>query len=101
MGARTNIEIKFSDKDSIFIYSHWGGGGSLRQKLHKAIKRKQRWDDDSYLMAIILREVLRDNLDQETGIGVAPWSGEEEYTTTVVDIPKQTIDNKPFDKWKP
>jgi len=101
MGARTNIEVKFADSNSIFIYSHWGGGGPLREKLHRAIRRKQRWDDESYLMAIILREVFRGNLDEETGVGVAPWCGEEEYVTTVVDMAKQTIDNVPFDKWRP
>lgn len=101
MGARTNIEVKFADGNSIFIYSHWGGGGDLRQRLRKAIARKQRWDDEQYLMAIILREVLRGNLDQETGVGVAPYPGEEEFVTTTVDMEKKTIDNEPFNTWTP
>jgi hypothetical protein len=96
MGARTNIEIKFANEPSIYIYSHWGGEGGLRQDLRRAISRRQRWNDEQYLTAIILREVLRDNLDKETSVGVAPYPGEEEYTTTVVDIPSQTVDGIPF-----
>ena len=98
MGARTNAQLKYSDGNSVFIYSHWGGGkgGSLHTKIHKAIARKQRWDDEMYMAAIIIREVLRDNLDQDTGYGVQPYLGEESYSTTVIDLDKQTIDDIPF-----
>jgi len=103
MGARSNIQMKYSDGNSVYIYSHWGGGkdGSLRQDLSRAIGRKERWDDEMYMAAIILREVLRDNLDKDTGYGVQPYPGEESYSTTVVDLDARTVDGVPFGTWKP
>lgn len=101
MGARTNIELKYSTGKSVFIYSHWGGGqgGSCRTKLRRAIGRRQRWEDEMYLGAIIMREMFRDNLDDETGYGVQPYAGEEQYETTVVDMREQTVDGVPFRDW--
>ena len=103
MGARTNIEMKYKNGQSVFIYSHWGGGqgGSLRPRLKKALGRGERHDDEMYLAAIILREVLRDELDHSTGTGVQPYPGEEQYSTTVVDMAKQTVDGVPFKEWTP
>ena len=101
MGARTNIELKYEDGKSVYIYSHWGGGGPLRDKLKKAIDRKDRWGDEMYMAAIILREVFRDNLDDGTGYGVQPYPGEVEYTTTVVDLGEQKVDGVPYGLWKP
>ena len=101
MGARTNILIKYENDKELYIYSHWGGDGGLRDKLHKAMQRDERWDDPPYLTAIILREVLRNSLDSGTGYGVDPFGGEEEYTTTVVDTTRQTIDGVPYAEWRP
>lgn len=101
MGARTNILIKYDHDKELYIYSHWGGEGELRDKLYKAVQRRQRWTDPSYFTAIILREVLRDNLDSETDYGVDPFGGEEEYTTTVVDTTASTIDGVPYADWLP
>ena len=101
MGARTNAQLKYSDGNSIYIYSHWGGGenGSLRQDIRRAIARRERWEDEMYMAAIILREVFRDNLNDSTGHGVQPYPGEESYKTTVIDLDKRTIDDIPFSEY--
>ena len=103
MGQRSNIEIKFASQPSIYIYSHWGGGwgnqSDLRLRLYRALDRRQRWSDEQYLAAIIMREVLRGRLDEETGVGLAPYPGEEEYVTTTVDMSARTVDGRPFAEW--
>ena len=101
MGARTNIQLKYSDGNSVYIYSHWGGEGGARERLKAAIDRKDRWDDEMYMAAIILREMLRDSLDSGTGWGVQPYPGEESYVTTVVDLDAKTVDGEQFADWMP
>ena len=108
MGMRQNIKLIYNDKHdetderkSIYIYSHWGGEegekSELRQQLRKAIARKQRWDDESYLARIIISEVVRDSLDEETGTGLAPYETDPEYKTIVVDLQAQTVDGQSYD----
>ena len=99
MGARNNLQIKYSDGNSVCVYSHWGGQDDLPAALRRALKRKERWDDEMYLGAIIMREVFRDDLDGSTGYGVQPYLGEEEYETTVVDMSKQEVDGVKFNEW--
>lgn len=95
--------MKYSDSRKIYLYSHWKGGeedeGQLIDDLRRALRRKQRWNDESYLARIIISEVIKDDIEGETGYGIAPYVGEEEFKTIEVDFEKQTVDGMSFEEF--
>lgn len=100
---RQNVGLKYSNhKNKIYIYSHWDGDkgmSPLKKMVQRAIARKQRWYDESYLARIITSEILSKDIDGETGYGIAPYPSDEEYPTIKVDLEKQTVDGVSFDKF--
>ena len=98
MGARANIMCHYSDGGKVNFYSHWDGDG-LAYKLKAALKRQERWDDEMYLARIIFCEMVKDEIDGETGYGISPYVGEEEYKTLHVNFDKQTVNGTPFSEF--
>lgn len=93
---RQNIKMNYSEGSPIYIYSHWGGNepmekSELALQLAEALRRKERWDDESYLARIIMAEVLREHLDDETGFGLSPYEIDPEFPTITVDLTKNTV----------
>lgn len=117
MGMRQNIKLVYStsivdepsnrnanERDCIYIYSHWGGNETLESselanRLHRALARRERWDDESYLARIIVSEVLRGDLDSATGYGIAPYEVGPEFPTITVDLANQTINGMTFEQF--
>jgi hypothetical protein len=111
MGMRQNIALHFKDKEYghsskipqvIYIYSHWDGEegmSPLKLKLKKALGKKWRWEDDSYLSRIIVSEVFKDDIDGETGYGIAPYPIDEDFPTIHVDLKNQTVDGISFEEF--
>lgn len=100
MGARSNIVLDFNKTkedgskeekfSKIYFYSHWGG--ELQKTLAQALKRgKGRWDDNSYLARIIFSEMIKDNIDGDTGYGISPYQTDNEYPLLFVDMVNNTI----------
>ena len=65
MGDRGNIIV-----DGVYLYSHWTGS-QLPSILQEALKKQWRWDDGSYLTRIIFCEMVKDDIDGETGYGIS------------------------------
>jgi hypothetical protein len=104
MGMRQNIQLNYHDGNNVYIYSHWDGGedpnkSPLANKVRTALARNQRWDDESYLARIIMSEVIREELDAESGYGLAPYDVDPEYPTIVVDLKNRTVNDIPYDKF--
>lgn len=115
MGMRQNIKLEYSNSDAkypetkkevnvIYIYSHWQGDkeykdSELAGRLKKALERRQRWDDESYLARIIVSEVIRNALDDETGYGIQPYEVDPEYPTIVVNLENQTVNGMTYDEF--
>lgn len=104
MGMRQNVKLTYSEGAPIYVYSHWGGGedpnnSPLAEKVRAALARNQRWDDESYLARIIMAEIIRDDLDDETGYGLAPYEIDPEFPTIEVNLPEQTINGVTFQKF--
>lgn len=71
MGDRRNVIVKDrSGGVGVALYTHWGGT-ELPAVLRKALARKQRWTDGAYLARIIFSEMIRGDLDGETGYGIS------------------------------
>ena len=100
MGERQNGEVKQYTGSSIFLYSHWGGGGPLARQLAEALDSKVgrgRWPDESYLARIIFCRMVKDDPMGETGYGIAATPPDENYPHLVVDCAAGTVDGVPFD----
>lgn len=99
MGARSNIRMIYSGGGEIYLYTHWGSNTHCIDAVKRALKKGKRWSDQSYLGRIIASEFLKDDIDGTTGMGIAPYPGEEQYGTTVVDMVHQTVNGKPFNEF--
>jgi len=71
MGDRGQVLIVDYDKEDegVYLYTHWGAT-DLVEVVRDAMKRKLRWDDPCYLARIIFSEMIRDEIDGETGYGI-------------------------------
>ena len=94
MGDRTNVGIKTSNGNTIFIYLHWGGM-DRHEIVAKAISEAMlRENDESYFTRIFVSRVIDTDWDKETGVGMAinelP-SGGDGYDVPVYDYTNKTI----------
>ena len=98
MGDRGVVEIVQAD---VAIYVHWGGS-TLRRDVCRAMARRWRWHDPTYLARIIFCEMWgEDQWQMETGAGIASRSyGFNESTMAIVDTDKQTITFRKGGPWE-
>lgn len=94
MGERGNVCVKHSDGD-VYLYTHWYGD-VLAETVRRALARKQRWTDGSYLTRIIFCEMLREAgpetaLDSETGFGISTHEQDNNYPVIYVDPEQQMV----------
>ena len=89
MGDRRNVAVQCYGK-RIYLYTHWSGS-DVPQLLHKALARRQRWDDGPYLTRIIFCTMLEGDIDGETGFGISTEKIGGNHSTVVVDVDNQTI----------
>jgi len=85
MGDRGNIVV-----DGIWFYTHWAGS-DIKKILQTALKRKQRWSDSPYLARIIFSEMIKDDVDSETGYGLSLDMCDNENPILYVDVEKKTV----------
>ena len=98
MGDRGNVAIVTNpSQPPIVIYSHWGGY-ELAQDVVRALQKRWRWSDESYLARIIFDEVRKDPLT-ETGIGLdVGYIGDNDtYPIIYIHIPHQAVKLIPYD----
>lgn len=101
MGDRGNILVlqhPGNDKsvEGIFIYSHWGAK-DLPGALQKALQKKERWSDESYLTRIIVYAVIGADGDNTMGYGISTYLTDNQHPILVVDCSKQTVSVVPGD----
>ena len=84
MGDRSNIVIKQYDGNRVYLYGHWMGADSIAIT-KKVLERKERWDDQAYLARMIFSEMVRGDLDSDTGYGISTTMCDNEYPIIVLD----------------
>lgn len=90
MGDRANLTLKYRNGGEVNVYVHWHGS-ALPIILAKALARKERWDDESYLARIIISEIAKAvGVDDSTGMGIMPTNDFGEGGP-VVNLAKQTV----------
>lgn len=79
-------------KDSIVLYSHWGGSRrytDLQAALRAAMPR---WNDDAYATRIIVSQIVGNNWKEETGYGLSTGTiPDNEYSILVVNFSNNTV----------
>jgi hypothetical protein len=87
MGDRANVYVK---QAGVYLYTHWGGT-ELPQQLQKALAKRWRWNDESYLTRVIFDTMSEGEQGKETGFGIASWVGDGDDRVLTVDTDKQTV----------
>lgn len=90
MGDRANVAVKAADDDIVFLYTHNSGSG-LGTILARALARRLRWNDSSYLARIIFAEMTKGCEAEETGFGISAQIGDGADAVWLVDVPAQTV----------
>ena len=86
MGERGQIKI-----GNIFLYTHWEGY-AIKKMLQNALAKKWRWDDEEYLRRIIFCEMVKNDIEQETGYGIGDALHTDlNYPLLEVDVKNQEI----------
>ena len=86
MGDRSNIKVKYSNGQEIFFYGHWMGDRN-REIVAQAIAEGRRVTDESYFARILFSKMVEDDIQGETGYGIAPYMVDQDAgnATVVVD----------------
>lgn len=91
MGDRANIQIVEEQGGVLFLYTHWSGH-ELPQTLASALDRgRSRWDDEAYLSRIIFSELIKDDVEGETGYGLSTYRGDDNHPDLIVDCKTKTV----------
>lgn len=111
MGDRCNVVITDrSAKDmtqhgavtlpgSVCLYSHWGGEEIVNTTKEGMSKGRGRWNDPSYLARILFANMIRSDIDSETGFGIyAGCFGDGDNNVIVIDTAERTV--KHFNRGK-
>lgn len=97
MGERGNIVIVQhgygvdDETKFLYLYSHWRGH-ELLGVVRSALRRGQdRWDDEPYLARIIFSELIRDDIDGDTGYGISAYLTDYSHPSVVVDCEQKKV----------
>ena len=99
MGDRRQIHFNFGEEGKIVFYSHWGGYFMTENFARALQKAKPRWGDDPYFVRIILSQFLKEDIDGETGYGIAPYDMDTEYEDFHIDLKNKTVNGKSYQKF--
>lgn len=99
MGDRRNVRIEEESGGQIFLYTHWDGS-DLPDIVASALDRgRGRWGDEAYLTRIIFSEMIKGDVEGETGYGISTYQCDENHPDVVINMANQTADRVPFDKF--
>lgn len=92
MGDRGNIVIRSSQNsiDDVWFYTHWSGS-DIEQTARKALSKKWRWGDSSYLARIVFDELTAGQQGEETGFGISTKLQDNEHPILIIDDDKQQV----------
>lgn len=94
MGDRANIHIVEEDGGDLYFYTHWDGF-VLPTILARALDRgRGRWSDESYLARIIFSEMVKRDVEGETGYGISTYRTDYEYDDLVVSPVGKTVTDR-------
>ncbi len=99
MGDRANVflvmERDAGNVKGLYLYTHWAGS-EWRERLVEALKvAKPRWGDDFYFNRIILTEMYKDLVGEDSGGGVSLRMGDNSHDIIICDPITQVVATAP------
>lgn len=88
MGSRAQILI---EDTGVFLYTHWGAKtlvDDFKQWINHA---RPRWTDDEYFTRIIFSQMIKDDVDGETGYGIGNREHGDIELLISINVEKQVI----------
>jgi len=95
MGNRGNIVVR-DEGGSIWFYTHWRGSDILDMAF-KALSRKERWEDASYLARIVFDTLTDGEKGGTAGFGISLSKGNNEHEVVVIDTTARKVIVMPED----
>jgi hypothetical protein len=72
----------------------------LEDTLRDALVRgRSRWADPAYLARIIFSEMIKDEVLETTGYGLAPYVMDDQYPTIEVDLRHRMVGDQSFEEF--
>jgi hypothetical protein len=101
MGDRANVYVQdeYNEEKGVYLYTH-SFGDELPFVVQKALSRKLRWDDGSYLARIIFCEMVKDDIEGELGYGISAERVGDNHKLITVQPYKQLIKFGDDDSWR-
>lgn len=93
MGSRAQLKVTDGSGDApVFLYTHWGSY-NLHETLAAGLKRGEgRWTDGEYLARILFCELVRDDIDGETGFGISTSEHSDlDFPAVEVNVGDKTV----------
>ena len=92
MGDRGQVYIK---DEGVYLYTHWNAS-ELVETVRKALAKRWRWDDPSYLARIIFDEMIGPKQGSETGFGISTTKAGDAWLLIEIDCKNQTVTIKDY-----
>lgn len=93
MGDRAQVHVideRGEYGTDIWLYTHWGGR-ALPHTVATAIAREERWNQVEYLARIIFSEMIRGDIEGETGYGIGNHQHGDVYRVATVDVGEKVV----------
>lgn len=88
-------------EEGFYLYAH-GRGTEIAHTVKKALSKRKRWDDSSYLGRIIFCQMIKGHEEEELGFGISSLQFATRRPVIVIDAEKQQIlfcEAEIFDPW--
>jgi hypothetical protein len=98
MGDRNNIKITYSTGDSVYLYGHWVGDG-IHAIVRDALEHSGRVTDESYFARVLFSKMIENDINGDTGYGIAPYAPDQDASNTMVHIDYRGVSE--LSSWRP
>jgi hypothetical protein len=87
---RANVLVKDDADPGVFLYTH-SGGRRLPVLVQLVLKKKQRWDQASYLARMVFSAMVLGSLKWDAGFGISSVLTDNNYPVIVLDTSTRTV----------
>lgn len=98
MGDRNSIKITYSNGESIYLYGHWIGNGTV-DIVRDALAVSGRVEDESYFARVLFSKMIEHDIHGEIGYGISPYMLDHDFGNHLVHIDYSGGGTKPEIDW--
>jgi hypothetical protein len=92
MGNRANFGFKHADGNTVFLYSHWGGGSVFLDLANALRESAARINDEGYGTRMVISHIIGNDWHSQYNYGIyINQMGDNENPVPVVDFASQSV----------